>query len=269
MAVTPNKGYEQQVTGTNVDTWGDVLNNQVTAIIDNNLGGTVTKSLTNVPVNLNADESQALRLILNGTLTGDVLVTTLAVGMVIVDNQCTGNFLVTFQKNGVGIPIVLPNGTRNLISLGASGNPGAVGVEFPTGTRMPFQQSTVPVGWTKDTTTVGLDNAAMRLVTGSVVNGGNQNFTTAFANNRQPSGSVQPTVLDISQIPSHSHNITRVGDNNFDTNQPPAGSTGGGIQLKNEPVSFTGGGQSHTHGLSMNTMDFGVRFFDFTIGVKQ
>lgn len=127
MPQSPNKGYELQVTGTNTNTWGDVLNDDTISVIDENLGGTVTKTLSNVQVDLNATESQALRLVLNGTLTGNVLVTTLAVGMVIVDNQCTGGFSVTFQKNGVGTPVALPNGTTNMVTMGASGDPKIVG----------------------------------------------------------------------------------------------------------------------------------------------
>ncbi len=265
MVTSPNKGYELIVTGTEVDTWGDVLNADVFTIIDSNLGGSVTKSLTNVPVNLNATESQALRLILNGTLTGNVLVTTLAVGMVIVDNQCTGNFAVTFQKFGVGTPIVLPNGTRNLVSLGASGDPGAVGVEFPTGTRLPFQQTTVPVGWTKDTTTIGLNNSAMRLVTGSVSTGGSQDFTTAFASNRLPSGTVGNTTLTINQIPAHDHTY----DQAFFTGSPTGSGASRVEGLQAGITGSTGGGQPHNHGLTMNNMDFAVRYFDFSIGVKQ
>jgi coproporphyrinogen III oxidase len=81
---------------------------------------------------------------------------------------------------------------------------------FPTGTRMSFQQTAAPTGWTKDTT-AGLDNSAMRIVTGSVVNGGSVNFTTAFAS-QTPTGSVSittvsgsagATTLTTPQIPSH------------------------------------------------------------------
>lgn len=265
MPQSPNKGYELQVTGTNTNTWGDVLNDDTISVIDENLGGTVSKTLSNAQVDLNATESQALRLILNGALTGNVLVTTLAVGMVIIDNQCTGNFTVTFQKNGVGTPVALPNGSTNLVTMGASGDPKTAGVDFPAGTRLAFQQTTPPTGWTKDTTTVGLNNSAMRLVTGSVVNGGSGDFTTVFASNRQPTGNVQAMTLDITQIPSHQHGYIQPINANS-----PTGS--GATRIEATQAGLTdaiGGGQSHNHGLTLNTIDFAVRFFDFVIGVKQ
>lgn len=264
MPFSPNKGYSLQNTGDNPDTWGDELNTNVFGIIDNNLGGIVTKSLTNVQVDLNATESQQLRVVLTGTLTGNVLVTTQAIGMTIMENQCTGNFTVTFQKNGVGTPIIVPNGTNNLIVTGASGNPAVVGIDFPAGTRMLFQQTTPPPGYSKDTATVGLNNAGLRLVTGSVVNGGTDDFTTIFAS-RALSGSVQNTTLDITQIPSHSHNFPGAVLGNS-----PTGS--GATRVENQSTLTTdpvGGGQPHSHGLTLNNLNMAVRYFDFTIGVRQ
>lgn len=265
MAVTPNKGLLLMVTGTEVNTWGDKLNNEVFTVLDQNLGGTVSKSLGNTPVALNAVESEAVRLVLNGNLTGNVLVTTLCVGFTVVENHCTGNFTVTFQKTGVGVPIVLPNGTNNLVMTGAAGDPQTVGIDFPAGTRIPFQQTTPPPGYLKDTATSGLNNSAMRLVTGAVVNGGSGDFTAVFANNRQPTGGVQAMTLDITQIPSHAHGYLVPT-----LSSSPTGS--GATRIETTSAGNTdpvGGGQSHNHGLTLNTMDFAARFFDFCIGVKQ
>lgn len=277
MAVTTNKGYELIVTGTETDSWGDKLNTDVFTRVDDNLGGLTTKSLTNVQVDLTTDESRTLRLVLNGTLTGNVLVTTECIGMTIVENECTGNFSVTFQKNGVGTAITLPNGTKNLVVTGASGDPATVGVDFPTGTRMAFQQTTPPPGWTKDTVTANLNNSAMRIVTGSVVNGGTQDFTTAFAS-RTPTGTVGATTLSISQIPLHGHParisggsttpdgsggmaLNNAGNSNYTFTGTPTDTLG-------EQIGGTGGGQSHTHGLTMDAMNFAVKYFDFSIGIK-
>lgn len=68
---------------------------------------------------------------------------------------------------------------------------------FPTGTRMLFQQTSAPTGWTKDTTH---DNKALRVVSGTAGSGGSVNFTTAFG-----SQNVGSTTLSESQIPSHTH----------------------------------------------------------------
>jgi len=151
---------------------------------------------------------------------------------------------------------------------------------FPTGTRMSFQQSAAPTGWTKDTT-AGLDNAAMRIVTGSVVNGGSVNFTTAFAS-QTPSGSVSitavsgtagATTLTTPQIPSHTHTI--------DGAAPAQGGSriGRGPGFPSDSIytgttSATGGGGSHDHPFSFssgsgtftgNAINLAVKYYDFII----
>jgi hypothetical protein len=152
---------------------------------------------------------------------------------------------------------------------------------FPTGTRMSFQQSAAPTGWTKDTT-AGLDNSAMRIVTGSVVNGGSVNFTTAFAS-QTPSGSVAitavsgtagATTLTTPQIPSHTH-TTNFNDSspfNKTTFQLTNGNTG---SVPNTVTSnATGGGGSHDHPFSFssgsgtftgNAINLAVKYYDFII----
>jgi len=70
---------------------------------------------------------------------------------------------------------------------------------FPSGTKMLFQQTTAPTGWTKDTTH---DNKALRVVTGTAGTGGSSSFTAVFAG-----GNVGDTALTTAQLPSHSHTI--------------------------------------------------------------
>lgn len=76
---------------------------------------------------------------------------------------------------------------------------------FPSGTKMLFQQTAAPTGWTKDTTH---NDKALRITSGTVSTGGSVAFETAFAS-QTPAGSVSVTVnnhtLTLSQIPSHSH----------------------------------------------------------------
>jgi hypothetical protein len=149
---------------------------------------------------------------------------------------------------------------------------------FPTGTRMSFQQTAAPTGWTKDTT-AGLDNSAMRIVTGSVVNGGSVNFTTAFAS-QTPTGSVSitsvtgtagATTLTTPQIPSHSHTVN---SGNY-TPGPPNGvrhvTMNGATPFS---INATGGGGSHDHPFSFssgsgtftgNAINLAVKYYDFII----
>ena len=72
---------------------------------------------------------------------------------------------------------------------------------FESGTRMLFQQSNAPSGWTKDTT--GVNNKALRVVSGSVGAGGSVGFTSAFANRN-----VSDTSLNTDQIPGHTHGFS-------------------------------------------------------------
>jgi hypothetical protein len=151
---------------------------------------------------------------------------------------------------------------------------------FPTGTRMSFQQSAAPTGWTKDTT-AGLDNAAMRIVTGSVVNGGSVNFTTAFAS-QTPSGSVSitavsgtagATTLTTPQIPSHTHTVTGLGPAQSGTNLG-RGPSFPSPDFYTATTSATGGGGSHDHPFSFssgsgtftgNAINLAVKYYDFII----
>jgi len=276
-----NKGYSLQVTGTNSNTWGDELNQQALEIIDRNLGGVVSKTLGSTQVDLNATESQNLRVVLSGTLTANVLVTTQAIGMTIVENNCSGNFTVTFRHNSGGTPVSIPNGTVALVATqGASATPKEIGREFPAGTRMTFQQTAAPTGWSKDTVSANLNNSTMRLVTGSVGSGGSADFTSAFTS-RTPSGTVQGHTLTEAQMPLHGHRYSVAATTNND------GASTGGFQLAQgsninygpytgatpsqtdgQQIGGAGGNQSHNHGLTMNAMDFAVKYYDFIIATR-
>lgn len=65
------------------------------------------------------------------------------------------------------------------------------------GTKMLFQQTTPPTGWTKDT---DHNNKALRLVSGSVSSGGSSPFSTVFGKT-----ATDGHALSTSQMPSHSH----------------------------------------------------------------
>jgi hypothetical protein len=156
---------------------------------------------------------------------------------------------------------------------------------FPTGTRMSFQQTAAPTGWTKDTT-AALNNSAMRIVTGSVVNGGSQDFTTAFAS-QTPTGSVSitavsgsagATTLTTPQIPSHQHRAF----NSQNGGELFAPATPGTFSIpenfapgtRNSSVQATGGGGSHDHPFSFSTgsgtftgnaINLAVKYYDFII----
>lgn len=109
MAVTSAKGYELQSTGSNSGTWGAVLNTDVFQIVDNNLGGIVTKALTNANVTLSASEAENLVVRLTGTISANILITNACVGFWYCENRTTGAFTITVT-NGVGTPLEIPQG---------------------------------------------------------------------------------------------------------------------------------------------------------------
>ena len=106
---------------------------------------------------------------------------------------------------------------------------------FPSGTKMLFQQTSAPTGWTKITSAV--NNKTLRVVSGSVGSGGNVSFTHAFgdrtitanaANTTQggnisvanttaggnvsissvsTSGTVNSHTLSSNEMPSHQHSV--------------------------------------------------------------
>jgi len=257
------KGYILIATGAEVDTWGTVLNAQALERIDANVGGIVSKGLTNIDVTLTADENRNLILRLTGTLTGNVLITTTLQGMMMVENLTTGAFAVTFT-NGVGSPITLAQGFRTLVIADATNGPRKMASDepaFPSGTRMLFQQTAAPTGWTKITTH---DNKALRIVSGSVVNGGSVAFTTAFAS-QSVAGTVGNTALTIDQIPAHTHSY----DAPLITNSP-TGSGASRVEASTPgSTGSAGGGQTHTHTFTGTAINLAVAYVDLILASKD
>ena len=150
--------------------------------------------------------------------------------------------------------------------------PAAAGVVdvFPSGTRMAFQQTAAPTGWTKDTT-AGINDTAIRLTTGTVGTGGSVAFETAFASQAVAgtNGDTAAHTLTIAQMPSHTHTKT--------TSQAGSASTKvqiGGAATTNDnfETNATGGGGSHVHGgstFSGTAIDLNVKFYDFIIAAKD
>ena len=99
---------------------------------------------------------------------------------------------------------------------------------------MLFQQTSAPTGWTKVTT--GVDNRALRIVTGTVGSGGSNGFTNALTSTiTTGNGSVSNHTLTESQIPSHYHYAFRSGNagqlrngSNLSSNNYPGSGTGPG-----------------------------------------
>jgi hypothetical protein len=193
---------------------------------------------------------------------GGTGVTNLTANNVILGN---GASAVQFVAPGTSGNVLTSNGTTWTSAIPAA--------EFASGTRMTFNQTSAPTGWTKDTST---DNAGFRLVSGSTSSGGSVDFTTAFSSTRAVtvtsiSSSVGATTLSTPQIPSHTHTIN--------ISDPFAGAgleTAGYLRDQfNGTINSgaTGGGGSHTHPFSFSsgagTVDLAIKYVDLIIAQKN
>jgi hypothetical protein len=182
--------------------------------------------------------------------------------------------------NGTSSPtFVAPGATGNVLTSNgttwASTTPSS---EFASGTRMTFNQTNAPTGWTKDTST---NDAAFRLVSGSVSTGGSIDFTTAFANTTASvtvssiSGSAGATTLSTPQIPSHNHSRTAFGFNGENPNDVSRSGTTGTDTITGSSTGSTGGGGSHDHPFSFSSgsgsasLNLAVKYVDLIIAQKN
>lgn len=225
MPTTPNKLYSVQTTGSNSGTWGTDLNNNTISIVDSNMAAVVTKTLSNVNVTLSATEAQASMVRLNGTMTGNVLVTSANLGFYMVENVTSGAFAVTWT-NGVNTLTIsqshryllfadATNGLRIIANVDLSG----LSAQFPSGTLTLFVQAAAPTGWTISTT---YNDRALRVVSSSPSSGGSVPFSTLFART-----AVDSHVLTTTEIPAHTHTFSATtGSNNVGHTHSYSGTTG-------------------------------------------
>jgi len=174
---------------------------------------------------------------------------------VICGGTTAGGAEQSIASVGTAGQVLTSNGAGALPTFQTAG-----GSSFPAGTRMSFQQTSAPTGWTKDTT-AAINDSILRLVTGSVTTGG----TTAFStwNAQTASGA---TTLSISQMPSHDH------PGNQYNNGDAAGPETGNYSVNNTNNIFSGsarvfaqgGGGSHTHSLTQS-----LKYYDFIIASKD
>lgn len=144
MPSTPNKGFSIQNTGANVGTWGAELNTNTISIIDSNLGGLLSLSLTNANVTLSTAQAQNGLHRFSGVLSANVIITYPAVGsFYVVENATTGNFSITLT-NGAGTSVIPPRSTRAFIATDATNGVRFAGQStLPPGTILDYAGSSV------------------------------------------------------------------------------------------------------------------------------
>ena len=197
--------------------------------------------------NLNLDDELAAAENLTGSATGWAdKILTLLTRLVKSDQNPFGSAATKNVGTAAGeVPI-----------LGTDGQlPASVG-GFPSGTRMLFQQTAAPTGWTKQT---AYSNRALRVVSGTVGFGGTNSFTTVFGSNKKTANHT----LTVAQMPSHSHQYYKsLSIKVFDAS-PKRQTVGNNPGLTNNTDS-AGSGQGHSHGLTMN-----LRYVDVIIARKN
>lgn len=149
-------------------------------------------------------------------------------------------------------------------------------VVFASGTKMVFNQTAAPTGWTK--VTGSGNDTALRVTTGTVGTGGSVAFETAFASQSAvaSSGAVAGHSLSIAELAHHAHVLTiytvaggggththRVTDNGtgYYNNQGGVGSNAG-----------TGSGGAHTHSFTqpqISAINLDVSYVDVIIATKD
>lgn len=178
-------------------------------------------------------------------------------------------------------------GARELLSASQAGQ-----LDAPTGTRMVFHQTSAPTGWTKETD-AAYNDIALRVVTGTVGNGGTNAFSDVFNTAITTDGHT----LTSAEMPSHEHTGSFSGSTSEDgahshtvpnmvgaTTDDASGSarTSDGPIYKRATVTTsaegahthsvsgslttnsTGGGGSHTHPITMD-----VKYHDVILAVKD
>ena len=149
---------------------------------------------------------------------------------------------------------------------------------IPSGTKMLFQQTSAPLGFTKLTTH---NNKALRVVNGSVSTGGTNSFTNAFNSSKTVSGTTSTSsvtisgttashTLTVSQMPSHTHSVP------FNTAAESAGGTGslttgtGSVLFSGfDNIPSTGGSQGHSHNVNITSGSHSHTFSDsFNLDVQ-
>ena len=151
---------------------------------------------------------------------------------------------------------------------------------FPSGTRLLFQQSVAPPGWTKE---IVHNDATLRVVTGSATVGGSVAFSTVFSN-RTISGTIAGTALTIDQMPAHGHSLFQTAasfSSKVFNEASMALNVGTSVQSTRtwndrsaspdgEVLAATAGGsQAHTHAFTGANMDLRIKYVDVIIGIKD
>lgn len=202
-----------------------------------------------------------------------------------------GKLVISAYTGTTEVEVASFNNDGSITNVGS----GAKYDAFPSGTRLLFQQTTVPAGWTKDTS---LNDRALRVVSGSVGTGGTLDFSAAMTS-RGITGSVGAHALAWNEMPVHSHsawtdtqgshqhtygdglNVALANQGTFFIYPSGAGggnyigytgsqwTSAGGNHAHNVGVGNAGANWGHAHNLSVNNLDMTIKYVDAVVGQKD
>ena len=140
---------------------------------------------------------------------------------------------------------------------------------FASGTKMLFQQTAAPTGWTKVTSS---NDVALRVVSGTVGSGGSVAFETAFASHTPTAygGSVGTHTIANSEAPDYVRNTAAPSSRRSTTSYGSLGDLHSTLGCGNNN-DYTSGG-SHTHSFTpatISAINLDVSFVDVIIATKD
>ena len=228
----------------------ELATNAVTA--DKITAGTITsdKLATAVTDDITANTAKVTNATHTGDVTGATVLTIAndAVTAAKIAANAVGASEINVTGNGTAGQFLSSDGDGTMTWADAGGG-------FDAGTRMAFNQTAAPTGWTKDTT-AAINDALLRTVTGTVSSGGATAFSTYNA-----ATTTGAHTLTTAQIPSHTHSYTTVtpGSRSINTSSEGSNTVSGA-----KTTGAAGGGGSHTHTLTKN-----IKYYDFIIASKN
>lgn len=266
MPYTSNKKYSVQTAASNSGVWGaggttgDDLNTGVMGLLDTQLAGVASFSVSSSNVSLSYANIQSCMFRFTGTLLANIVVSpavgdaaTYFNGFYYWENLTTGNFSITVTT-AFG-SVALPQSRRGVMFVDGTNGPRIVSIvsstavePVPVGSVLVFYQNAAPTGYT---IVSSLNDYALKIVSSAGgVTSGSVNYSTLFGRT-----ATDGHTLTTDQIPSHTHSYI------FAEAPRPSGSTTGTMALMNSTandpadtgfvISPTGGGESHTHNIDM------------------
>jgi len=128
-----------------------------------------------------------------------------------------------------------------------------VAIEFTSGDRLVFQQTTAPTGYTKETDSA-FNDVALRIVTGTASSGGADAFATVFGSSITTGGHS----LSQAELASHSGHVTNTST--LEVNSAMSATN----VIKTITTTNKGGDNSHDHTMTMN-----LKYRDIIIAQKD